>query len=404
MERNRVRAESYPNSQIPKEEGSSMTSLKASRKRIGQALALVVVSLTFLAGSMDASQSQSGSPPSIVKIDFPTDVSGRAQGKVHFRDSDGDLIEARFGIVDGGLVGDRFKVVPDVAGATEGNFPFEVRCGLGSAPQTLKLTLFDRAGNRSTPAIFTFNCGVVPASNSYDEEQATVRPINTRVVLNFFILEDDVTELAEGATFTEPTAMLGEPSEIALRAIQEVSLPDLTGIWDQCGIGFELGAVAVVRLRNVSLRSGGTLESIFSQGENGKVVTNGSQALERLEQAIPILNETLKTQGREITKDDRNMFLVGLRIGQAFVGVAQIPGRVTIVRWDSIWVDPTSGEIFKPKRLIRSMAHELGHNLGLPHSSLTLMDYQAFVPADAALTLTPEQCRIVEHNISLPPF
>jgi hypothetical protein len=50
MVRNEVKAESYPNSQIPKE-GIKMTNRKFSRKRIGQALGLLALSLVLLVGS-----------------------------------------------------------------------------------------------------------------------------------------------------------------------------------------------------------------------------------------------------------------------------------------------------------------------------------------------------------------
>jgi hypothetical protein len=50
MMRNRVTAESYTNSQIPKKEGIAMTSRKFSRKRSGQVLGLVALSLVLLVG------------------------------------------------------------------------------------------------------------------------------------------------------------------------------------------------------------------------------------------------------------------------------------------------------------------------------------------------------------------
>ena len=370
---------------------------RLSQKQVLHIIGPFVLSLALLTGNVYISPSQGGSPPSIVKIEFPKDVSGRAQGKIQFTDLDGDLATARFGRVDGNV--GPLVVEPDVAGVTEGSFTFEVRCNIGPSRVALKLILFDKAGNRSTPALFSFNCLVVPATN-YDEEQATVRPTNTKVTLNFFALEDNATELAEGATFPDPAAMLGEPQTDVLRVVQEAVLPDLNGIWDQCGISFDLGVVKVARPRNVTLPSGGTLESIFSEGEQGKVLLRDDRTLSKLDEAIAVFQEVLEAQGRTITKDDRNLFFAGNLFGLR--GWAQLPGRVAVILWNAIWVDHTSGEIFKPTETIRSMAHELGHNFGLPHVSQTLMDTQGI--GGAGVNLTAQQCGIVQQNLSLPPF
>ncbi len=376
-----------------------MTIRCLSHKRVAHILGAFALSLALLAGNVHISQSQSGSPPSIVKIEFPTDVSGKAQGKVQFTDPDGDLAKARFGIVDGGILGGHFVVEPDVAGVTEGNFTFDVRCNIIPVRVAIKLILFDKAGNRSAPALFTFNCLVVPATN-YDEEQATVRPISTNVTLNFFVFEDNATELAEGAMFADPTAALGEPQADVRRVFQEAVLPDLTGIWDQCGIGFDLGVVKVVRPQNVSLPSGGTLNSIFGEGEQGKVLIRDDRTLPRLDEAVAVFREVLQAQGQTITKDDRNLFIVGNVFGLA--GWAQVPGRVAVILWNAIWVDPISSEIFKPTDHIRVTAHELGHDFGLPHVSQTLMDTRGVT--GSGVNLTTQQCSTVQQNLSLPPF
>jgi hypothetical protein len=70
MERNRVGAESYPNSQILKE-GSRMTNLKFSRKRSVRALGLVALGLVLLVGSAEygnADFGRTGGEPSIMTV------------------------------------------------------------------------------------------------------------------------------------------------------------------------------------------------------------------------------------------------------------------------------------------------------------------------------------------------
>jgi hypothetical protein len=64
MKRNRVTAESYTNSQIPKEEGIAMTSRKFSRKRIGQALGLLVLGLTLLVTAYSVTATNGAHPDS----------------------------------------------------------------------------------------------------------------------------------------------------------------------------------------------------------------------------------------------------------------------------------------------------------------------------------------------------
>jgi hypothetical protein len=95
--------------------------------------------------------------PTIVAIEFPQEISADGEeviGLVTFRDPDGDVVEARFEVVQA-LIFESFQFDPQVEGLREGEFEFYLYT---LVPQeiTLRVTLLDRAGHVSHPAEFRF--------------------------------------------------------------------------------------------------------------------------------------------------------------------------------------------------------------------------------------------------------
>jgi len=100
--------------------------------------------------------------PSITRVTFPSsiDVDQDQNGLVRFEDSEGDMVEAQFEIVEGDAstieIEPGFSFDPEVEGETDGAFRFSIRA---TEPQTvtLSLALIDAAGLESEPYEFTFD-------------------------------------------------------------------------------------------------------------------------------------------------------------------------------------------------------------------------------------------------------
>lgn len=102
-------------------------------------------------------------PPELISIDFPSQIptdGSRIEGRVQFRDSDADIKQATFDVVSAASFGP-FEIKPlwslVEGNATGGAFRFRIRC---MTPQqvTLRVTLYDTAGNSSAPVDFSFSC------------------------------------------------------------------------------------------------------------------------------------------------------------------------------------------------------------------------------------------------------
>jgi hypothetical protein len=279
-----------------------------------------------------------------------------------------------------------------------------------------KIYLYDAARTWNAPAFFSYVCGV--PEHNYDQEVAAVRETRLRVPLNFFFFEDGITELGENGKFKDDQAPLGDPDPLVRQLIEQVIAPDLNGIYDQCGLAFELGIVKVLRPDKVRLPSGTTLGSLFTEAVIGRAmipIQSNPQVLSKLNEAIPILHRLLKAEGLEILKDARNVFIVGLRAGQLYPGgVGSLPGRVALATWAAFWFDPAAQQFYKLRQTVRLIAHEVGHNLGLPHIAqrlnlmVALEQILALFALDSAAALgvglTKEQCEVVHKNIELPDF
>lgn len=118
---------------------------------------LVVAALLALVGALlwlgpGSSPSPAPAAPEVLSVEFPEEIpadGSEVAGSVAFRDPDGDVIEARFEVVEAELF-DSFRFDPNVEGRREGEFTFVI---FSFIPQeiVLRVVLVDRAGHRSEP-------------------------------------------------------------------------------------------------------------------------------------------------------------------------------------------------------------------------------------------------------------
>ena len=100
-------------------------------------------------------------PPVITRVTFPSSigVDQDQNGLVRFEDLDGDIVEARFEIVEGDVsvieIDPGLSFDPEIEGESDGAFRFTVRV-TEAQTVTLRLILVDAAGLESEPYEFTF--------------------------------------------------------------------------------------------------------------------------------------------------------------------------------------------------------------------------------------------------------
>lgn len=124
---------------------------RSAVKVIGTTVLMLILVLGLL-----VSQAQQGNPPEIVRIEFPEEIlldDSPGEGKISFKDPDGDIIWAGFEVVEGDF--SPFGFNPGVKGQRQGSFKFFISTTIAQWVK-LKATLWDEAGNKSEPREFSF--------------------------------------------------------------------------------------------------------------------------------------------------------------------------------------------------------------------------------------------------------
>ena len=372
---------------------------------IGVGTALTVAVWIGLGGSAWAA------PPEILSVEFPTRLpsQGEGIGTVVYEDPDRDVVEIRLDVVDGRY---RRVVLPAAPMAdARARQRFTLPCWPYDQRITLAVRAVDAAGASSAPKLITFTCGR-PALHDFDAQQAQAFPVESTIPLNVFILDDGETAVAEGARF-EADGPLGRPRPEVLDALRSIVMPTLTGVWDQCGVGFELAGAWVVRPERVKLAGlpGSLADWLYARDRAGRAILHERrQAIDALQRAISALWEAARQRNPQAARA-LNVVVVGARILarwdgalRPIEGFAQ-PGRpgFAVVRWGAALPGVT------PRQMVATLAHELGHLLGLGHPGEdglpetsrdphNLMKGSGTTPQPRA-HLLPSQCRVARRTL-----
>jgi len=95
--------------------------------------------------------------PRVIGVEFPSAIRAdgeKTRGYVSFFDPHGDITSVRFDVVNA-VRFTPFSFEPSIIGNTSGSFSFRIWCGTKQTV-TLKVTLYDRQGNKSEPYYFSF--------------------------------------------------------------------------------------------------------------------------------------------------------------------------------------------------------------------------------------------------------
>ncbi len=348
--------------------------------------------------------------PSVTNIDFPSIVPNdtTAQGQISFRGFSADIAKAEFFVADG-----RYEPVTmtvDEANTRNERLRFELPCTDYAQQITLAVRLVDEAGMRNAPREFSFTCGEPPRYNLQSELSEEL-PVRQRVPVNVFILDDGATTVSEGAIYGERSP-LGMPRQAVVQAIYNRVAPALSGVWDQCGLGLELNGAWVVQPEEIQVSGRPLSEQIYDRGEDGnRVIRYSGQTDELMRKATFELWQAAQRQTQSAFRG-YNVVLVGTPIEARWQGEwSAIEGfsggtwpKFAVARWGALL------EGVRPKQMLATLAHELGHNFGLEHpgnSSVAavaeddnnLMKGSGVAPEPRA-NLLPGQCDRVHQTLT----
>lgn len=344
--------------------------------------------------------------PKITEVEFPEKINlgEMVWGKIGFEDSEGDIVQLIAEELDRSSSDTIDLTELGATGINNGYFPY----GQESADAQMmfqRLTLVDAAGNRSAPYIFQYQAGdPTEYYERYDKELTDRRPVSQRHKVYFFVLSGTESELEQGARFGSNDDILGAVSPKIAKLFEYTVVPEINGLWDQCGIEFELGDVKVVRSEKVKLKSGRSLSYLLGdyKGEKAVLVRNYAEGVEWIDGALPILG---------VPKGDLAAFITGYSIwiledNEEKAGFAA--SNSLILSWRSIhFEDENAGYIIIPRMTLSSLAHEIGHDLGLFHpgedevvpknkfSKFNLMDGEKGLHSE----LIQEQCEVARANL-----
>ena len=347
------------------------------------------------------------SEPVIVSVQFPKRIALEQEYTmtVNFQDREGDVTKLLIHDLDRNLINE----LNYYDGETSGSLTyFKIVIGVARIGID-RLILVDAAGNQSAPYILTYQAGDIGEYyDRYDAEVLMARPVERRKKIHFFILSNakNETELANGSSFASEEAGIGTVSPAIGKMFEASVLPQINGLWDQCGVAFDLGMVKAVRPEKVNLPDGGTLDSIFGAYYEEPFFIISSMHTET--EGIKLIRSALPSFG--IPTGDIAIFIVGPKLFDRNDLEIRIYGQalknMVVAAWRHIhFQSETRGEIIIPVAIMDTLAHEIGHALGLDHpgegkavpedkfSKFNLMQ-QGKIRSE----LIPEQCGIVANQ------
>jgi hypothetical protein len=188
------------------------------------------------------------------------------------------------------------------------------------------------------------------------------------VCLNIFIVGGTASFLARNPEFPTPEALLGRPGEQANLRIPP-TIQRVNDVWSQCHIGFALNVVAVVAADRLILSGDRTF---LERRQNFASYPNALRVLAN--RALPSLERVYRCL---------NLFIVD-RLPGFILGIAELPVRPGSVIGAVQWRLPSETPV-------ETIAHELGHNLGLQH--VGDRENLMFPIISGGFDLTARQCR-----------